>query len=167
MGWLPCYFPDVARQWPMPPLLYRYADTAKLQFTLVRALITALYGTRQMVRVTVAQLPWTMSRPTSGLPVDSLTTLMLRGLQRDSLKAILENCCTGSPYFFSSGSYCGQLPTVPAFAVLGMRLTVVSVSTNIIFRMVPPCWLACVPVSLRETYSSSQSYKSDVCRSWT
>lgn len=151
----------------MPPLLYRYADTAKLQFTLVNALITDLYGTWQILRVTVAQLPCTMSSPTSGLPVDFLTALMLRGLQRDSRKAILENCWTGNPYFFSSGSYRGQLPTVPANALVGMRLMVVSVSTNIIFRMVPPCWLACVPVSLRETYSSSQSYKSDVCRSWT
>ncbi len=151
----------------MPPLLYKYADTARLQFTLVRAVITCWYCTWQMLRVTVAQLPCTMSRPTSGLPVDGRTALMLRGLQRDSRKAILLNCFTGSPYFLSSGSYCGHEPVVVASTLVGAIGIVNRVSTNMIFRMVPPCWLACVPVSLRETYSSSQSYKSDVCRSCT
>lgn len=134
---------------------------------LVNALITCLYCTRQIVRVTVAQLPCTMSRPTSGLPVDDRTALMLRGLQRDSRKAILLNCFTGNPYFLNSGSYCGHEPVVVASTLVGAIGIINRVSTNIIFRMVPPCLVGLRPVSLRETYSSSQSYKSDVCRSCT
>jgi len=109
------YLPDETRQWPKPPLSYRYRATRTLHDAFVNAFTTCLRGTLQTAAVTVTQEPWICKSPTSGRPVDERTAETLFGLQRDSRNAILLNTLTGKPCFLKSGSHCGHDP-VAAFA---------------------------------------------------
>jgi hypothetical protein len=50
--------------------------------------------------------------------VDLRTALTLLGLQRLSLKAILENVLAGKPCLRNNGSHCGQAPVAASTLVM-------------------------------------------------
>jgi len=104
------YLPDETRQWPRPPLSYRYRATRTLHEAFVSAFTTCLRGTLQTAAVTVTHDPWICKSPTSGRPVDDRTADTLRGLQRDSRKAILLNTFAGKPCLRNNGSHSGHDP---------------------------------------------------------